>query len=143
MNLDEKAALLSEVDLFRSLGRESLLDIAKDAEERHYDSGGVLYTEGDPADELWVVARGGVALSVADKQGAEETLDTRHRPAAFGEAALYDEGPRMVSARAVDDTDVLVLGGARFRELVRAEPDVAEALLRLMASVIRASTERR
>jgi CRP-like cAMP-binding protein len=49
----------------------------------------------------------------------------------------------MVSARAVEDTDVLVLQGGRFRELVRSEPDVAEALLRLMASVIRASAERR
>jgi CRP/FNR family transcriptional regulator, cyclic AMP receptor protein len=143
MTAEEKADALSQVDLFRSLGHDALLELAEDADERHYQSDEVLYSEGDPANELWVVARGGVALSVASGDGDERILDTRRAPAAFGEAALYDEGPRMVSARAVEDTDVLVLQGGRFRELVRSEPDVAEALLRLMAAVIRASAERR
>lgn len=142
MNEEDKADVLSRVGIFESLDRQELLDLAKAVEDREYQSGERLYAQGDTANELWIVAKGGVALSVMGTSGDEEIVDTRRPPAAFGEAALYDEKPRMVSARAVEDTHVLVLEGARFKELVRSHPDVAEALLRHMASVIRRTAER-
>lgn len=83
------------------------------------DSGQLPYAQTESANQLWVVAKGAVALTVADSSGTEEVISKRRRPEAFGEAALYDEGGRMVAAHAREDTDVLTLDGERFRQVVR------------------------
>jgi CRP-like cAMP-binding protein len=142
MEPEDKTRVLSGVDLFKSLEAGALARLAEDTEGREYRAGQLLFAQGTSADELWIVVDGTVELSVSDAAGDEEVISTRGRAEAFGEAALYDDGPRMVSARAVGDVHVLVLDADRFRNLLRENPEVAEALLRLMASVIRASTHR-
>lgn len=139
MEAKQRAAVLGDVDLFRALDGPTLLDLAERAGDRHYASGERLYEQGVTAAELFVVATGAVELSVT-RDGRENVVATRRALEPFGEAALYDDGPRMVSARAVDETDVVVVPKQDFQHLVRSEPDVADALLRLMAAVIREST---
>jgi CRP-like cAMP-binding protein len=141
MNAAERTDILAQTELFRALSRDALLELGARASDRAFDAGEPLYRRGDPAEELFVVASGAVELSV-DRSGGEDGVSTRRPGEVFGEAALYDDGPRMVSARAVEDSDVVSLPAASFRQVVRDNPDVAEALVRLMASVIRRTTER-
>jgi CRP-like cAMP-binding protein len=143
MNVEQRAAVLGEADLFQSLDGNSLLNLGERATDREYEAGRLLYEKGASADELYVLASGSVAILVDRGDGREDIVSTRRPTEAFGEAALYDrEGTRMVSARAVDDCAVVLVPAEDFRQVVRTNPDVAEALLRLMASVIRNSTER-
>jgi mannose-6-phosphate isomerase-like protein (cupin superfamily) len=135
-----RTVALSATDLFRSLDRASLSDLADTSVHRKYRAKEFVFEVGQPADALYVVVQGSVALSVRRPDGGDDVLDTRQSPAAFGEAALWDGGPRMVSARAVDDADVLEIPSRRFKALVRSNPDIAEALLTQMASVIRRRT---
>lgn len=139
MDLDEKVQLLSEVDLFQSLDREDLERLAEDAAEREYGAGQPAAEQDEPVNELWIID-GTLELSARDNVGSERVVNTLGRPQPFGEAALYDEGGRMVSARAAEDTHVLAIDGKRFRELVREHPDVAEALISLVASRLRQAT---
>jgi CRP-like cAMP-binding protein len=143
MTPDEKVDVLSQVDLFEKLDGDSLGELAQDAQERSYSTGDVLYPERDPANELWIVASGSVALGVTRPAGEEAVINTLRPVTAFGEAALFDdEGGRMVSARAAEDTVVLTLPRDRFVTLVREQPDVAEALLRMMAKRLREAAQR-
>jgi CRP-like cAMP-binding protein len=142
MNKDERAQLLSEVDLFQSLDTGTLEAVAEEAGEREYESGQVLSDEGDPVTEVWIID-GTVELSVAGNGGQREVVNTLGRADACGEAALYDEGDRMVSVRAVEETRILVIEGNRFRMLVGEHPAVAEALIRLLAGRLRKATTRR
>jgi CRP-like cAMP-binding protein len=138
MDAEERAALLGDTNLFRSLDRESLRNLGERATDRKFEAGSALYQWGDSANELFVVAKGHVAL--ADR--AEVVVANPGPKEFFGEAALYDEGPRMVSARAAQDAEVVLVRAEHFKEVVRRNPDVAEALLKHMAGVIRRSTER-
>ena len=49
----------------------------------------------------------------------------------------------MVSVRALEETRILAIEGDRFRTLVREQPAVAEALVRLLAERLRKATTRR
>ena len=137
MTPEQRAAVLGTTALFRSLDPEALQRLGEQSADRTYDDGGQLYPQEAPADELYVVASGEVALSVEGKG----VVSNKRASDVFGEAALYDEdGGRMVSARAAEQAEVVILPAEVFRTTVRERPDVAEALLRHMASVIRTST---
>jgi CRP-like cAMP-binding protein len=116
--------------------------LAERAAQHEYEADALLTQQGDPVSELWIID-GNIELSMKNEAGDDVVLDTLTRADAFGEAALYDEGGRMVSARATEKTRVLAIDGEEFRALVRERPRLAEALIRLLASRLRAATERR
>lgn len=60
----------------------------------------------------------------------------------FGEIAAIDGLPRMVAVEAVDECIIASLGGARFLELTRSEPDFGAAVLLQVALNVRRLTGR-
>jgi CRP/FNR family transcriptional regulator, cyclic AMP receptor protein len=89
---------------------------------------------------MYVLAEGAVKLFVASRDGGIVEL-VRHRPpATFGEVALLDGGPRSASAEAVERSTLLVVTRAELLRLLRAEDQVAEALLRTLGTIVRRTT---
>jgi CRP-like cAMP-binding protein len=60
---------------------------------------------------------------------------------ALGEMALIDGQPRSMSARALEPSEVLVLAGDAFRDLLRRQPDLALAVMAGLNDRIRYTTE--
>jgi CRP-like cAMP-binding protein len=89
---------------------------------------------------MYVLAEGAVKLFVASRNGGIVEL-VRHRPpATFGEVALLDGGARSASAEAVERSTLLVVTRAELLRLLRAEDQVAEALLRTLGTIVRRTT---
>jgi len=94
-------------------------------------AGGSLFKEGETAGELYIIESGEIDLFPA---GASEALASLGPGDCCGEACLLDKQPHTASAVAKTRTRALRIDRMALPEVVRANPDVATALLRKFAA---------
>jgi DNA-binding transcriptional MerR regulator len=94
-----------------------------------------VFTQGDVADALYVVASGSVAVLVT-VDGADGPLEVATLGAGqlFGELALLDGSPRTATIVTKEPTTLLRLECSTFAELVAAFPDIEQGLRAVAAS---------
>jgi CRP/FNR family transcriptional regulator, cyclic AMP receptor protein len=81
-----------------------------------------------------------VKLVVSSRDGGVVELARLVAPASFGELAVLDGGPRSATAEAVERSTLLAITRTEVLRLVHAEEQVAEALLRLLGTMVRRTT---
>jgi CRP-like cAMP-binding protein len=140
VNLQQRADVLARTELFHAIDGATQRRIAEHVAERVVEPGQCLFTQDEPGDCMYVLAEGAVKLFVSSRNGGIVEL-VRHRPpATFGEVALLDGGPRSASAEAVERSTLLVVTRPELLGLLRAEDQVAEALLRTLGTIVRRTT---
>ena len=100
---------------------------------RHFKAGDIIFREGDPAAELFVVKSGTVEIRIGGR-----LIDTLGERSIFGEMALIDGRPRSATALALADTELIPLGEKGFSLLVAYNPKFALSMLRVMVKHLRA-----
>jgi CRP/FNR family transcriptional regulator, cyclic AMP receptor protein len=140
VDLHHRAAVLARTELFQGIDETTRRRIAGHVAERVVERGQCVFIQGEAGDRMYVLAEGAVKLYVSSRDGGIVEL-VRHRPpAAFGEVALLDGGPRTASAQAVERSVLLVVTRAELVALLRSEEQVAEALLRTLGAIVRRTT---
>jgi CRP-like cAMP-binding protein len=109
--------------------------LLRSGEPEEYAAGTVIFNEGDPADRMYVVQAGSVALSIG-----ERVVETVTAGGLFGELAVIDREPRSGSALAESDTMLVAIDKRRFWFLVQETPYFAEIVMRVMANRLRRET---
>ena len=99
-----------------------------------------MFVRDEPGDRLYVLAEGVVKLFVGSRNSDIVELVRHRAPATFGEVALLDGGPRTASAEAVERSTLLVMTRAELLHLLKAEDQVAEALLTTLGAMVRRTT---
>jgi CRP-like cAMP-binding protein len=100
---------------------------------RRFTAGDVLFQDGEPAGEAFLLQEGRVRL--IKRVGAVERVLRVLRPGdLFGESALVPGAPRNSTAIALDDGAALALDPATFQQVLAANPTVGA---RVLAQVIR------
>jgi NTE family protein len=130
------ADFLRAVPLFSGVSEEALAEIADRSRVDHLQAGEVLFRQGDPGDELYVLQSG--RLEVFTDGFEEEPIRMLLRGAVVGELALLTESRRSASVRARRDSTLLRLNRASFDALL-SEPDFVRGLLRALGSALRQS----
>jgi HEAT repeat protein len=136
LSLVERTLLLKEVPLFSGLLPEDLVQVARAAQERLFADGAVLCHEGEPGDELFVIAAGQVRVSHQAGE-PEHVLATRHVGEFVGEMAIIEAMPRFATVSAVGDTRTLVISADTFKAILRDRPEVALAVMRSLSRRLR------
>jgi CRP/FNR family transcriptional regulator, cyclic AMP receptor protein len=140
VDLQHRAAVLARTELFCGIDEATRRRIAEHVAERVVEPGQCVFTQDEPGDRMYVLAEGAVKLFVSSRDGGIVEL-VRHRPpATFGEVALLDGGPRTASAEAVERSTLLVVTRPELLRLLRTEDQVAEALLRILGTIVRRTT---
>jgi CRP/FNR family transcriptional regulator, cyclic AMP receptor protein len=134
------ASLLAEVEPFGELDEATRLDVAGRAGRRLVEKGQVVCWQGEPGESMFVLLKGAVKVVVRSKDGELVELVRHHPPASFGELAVLDGGPRSATVEAVERSTLLVVTRAELLRLLRAEEQVAEALLRSLGRIVRRTT---
>jgi MFS superfamily sulfate permease-like transporter len=99
---------------------------------RVFAAGELVFREGDPGNELYVIARGTASVRRAD--GARSTrLVTFGAGTVFGEMALLDARPRSASVQADGELVCHVMPRAAFDEIVQRHQAIAVKLLTSLA----------
>jgi CRP-like cAMP-binding protein len=122
------AAELAKVPLFRSLGEDSLAEVACWFDEANVSEGVKVAGEGAPGYSFFVIADGTAVVSADGRE-----LRTLGPGDFFGEVALLDGGRRTASVITTAPARLLVLFGTEFRRLQETRPDVAVQLEAAMA----------
>jgi CRP-like cAMP-binding protein len=134
------ATLLSRVEPFRGLDERARLTVVEHAGRRVVDKGQMVFWQDDPGEAMFVLLEGAVKLVVCSRDGELIELHRHDAPAIFGELALLDAGPRSASAEAVERSTLLVVTRPELLRLLRTEDQVAEALLRILGTIVRRTT---
>jgi CRP/FNR family cyclic AMP-dependent transcriptional regulator len=99
---------------------------------REYKAGDVIFREGDPAEELFIVKSGTVEIRLGNR-----LLDTVPERSIFGEMALIDPGARSATAVAATDAMIVPVSEKQFLFLVSRTPYFALNVMRVLARRLR------
>jgi CRP/FNR family cyclic AMP-dependent transcriptional regulator len=101
---------------------------------RSFKAGEILFREGDPAEEMYVIKSGKVEIRLGNR-----VLDTVPESSIFGEMALVDLAPRSATAVALTDVTIVPVAEKQFLFLVSRTPHFAPNVMRVLARRLRAT----
>ncbi len=116
----------ASLERFRSLGRE-----------RSIRAGAALTLEGDVATRAWLVVDGLVKVESSHPDGRTPILGLRGRGELIGELGALDGEGRSATVTAVVPTTAREFASSELHDLLRADPDVALALLAHLTARLR------
>lgn len=131
----KQAALVNTLrgcQLFAGLGGADLKAIAEVTVVKSLDTGDYLFREGAPAQGFYVTQKGAVNVHRVNAAGKEQVIHIFRAGESFAEAALATATGYPADARAVEPSQVLLIGKAGFLALLRRQPELA---LRMLASM--------
>ena len=122
--------ILGRVPVFADFGADALTRLAERSVTRDVPAGHVLFTAGDPCRGLYVIESGRVRIFRASPDGREQILRTEGPGRAVAELPLFDGGPYPASAVTTEPSRLIFVPRADFEALYRANPDVAQSIVR-------------
>jgi CRP-like cAMP-binding protein len=129
-----------------SIARERMMKIAPfatavklhhrpDEFNRTYPKDSMIFSEGEPGDELYIIQKGSVKIAkIVDNN--EVLLAVLKTGDIFGEMALLESKPRVASAVAYEECVVLAVNRANFERMVGNQPQIISRLTTLLAERI-------
>jgi CRP/FNR family transcriptional regulator, cyclic AMP receptor protein len=137
----EDVSPLSGSELFSNLGAEALARVAVKASTMRLERNDTLFSEGDEADELFVVLTGRIAIAKSSTDGRESLVALMEPGDIFGEMPLFDDEPRSASARALERSEVVRVPFDAMRSELEAQPALMWDVVALYASRLRATDD--
>lgn len=119
---------LMAAPLFTSLDEASVRAIAARAEVVSLPGAHRLFRAGDRGDELYLVARGVVRVSMQNTLGDDDILDQLGPGAMFGEIAVLTGGTRSATVTTAIPTVLVTIPGDALRSLMRESARVRDAI---------------
>jgi CRP-like cAMP-binding protein len=127
--MDRREAL-RQVLFLKTVREEAIAALMAAGVERRLEKGGLLFAEFERCQGLFVVLTGAIKVYKLDSRGRELTLSLEMPGSSVGELPLFDGGNYPYSAEAAQgDTRLWFVGRDRFREVMRAYPEIAERAL--------------
>ena len=99
--------------------------------------GEIIYHQGDKADCFYYLKKGRVKVVMTSPDGMEKTLSTATSGEILGEAAFFDKMPRISSALAMTNIEVISVNESKLLSLIRLNPRLALELLSIQANRVR------
>lgn len=119
----------ASVDLLSTLTSVELEAIEHHMRRETFPRGKIIFREGDPGSELFIVTKGSTSAYLNLINGGDIRLATFAPGTVFGELAILDAGPRSASVVADDEVICYVLSEQQFAALAKDAPAVAIKLL--------------
>lgn len=130
-----RLAILAPMPLFAHCNERELRAVAQSTRPRQFARDHVIFEQGQPGTELYLVISGSVDIV---KNG--KTIVTLGPGSNFGEMAMLDEPSRSASAVAAEDCELMVIPRDAFFAMLKGNPMLAvkilwNMLLRLSANL--------
>jgi CRP-like cAMP-binding protein len=123
--------------LFGALDDAHLAALSSAATLRRYSRGQPVFTAGDPGGDLVVVAEGRLKVLARSPDGTDVVLAVATVGDTLGELSLLDRGPRSATVEAAGAAAVVWVPGRVVLDVLRANLDLIEELLRQQSATIR------
>jgi thioredoxin reductase (NADPH) len=118
--------------MFPTLEPAEIERLRRFGETRSYGAGERLVVSGEISPGMFVILRGQVAVTQHNALGRDQPIVT-HGPGSFmGELAQLSGRPSLVDAQAVTAVDALVIASPRLRDVLVAEAELGERIMRAL-----------
>jgi len=134
---DTRIALLVSLELFRPLTDPERKALSAELKPAPFVTGDIITREGEPAESLYILARGQVGIFRDAAQPAEsprQRLATLSAPGYFGEMGLLTGQARTATVVAEGEVLCYRLDKPGFEAILRARPEMAEGLSQTLAA---------
>ena len=127
-------AFLRQVLIFKDVDEQVLLALWPSLRERRLRKGEVIFREGDPGDELFVIFSGSVVVSKPVTGRVEQVLNRVGPGEVFGEMSVFgDEQERSATIQAETDSVLLGLRRESLSRFIESSPkDAANFFLEMV-----------
>ncbi|MEM6958477.1 MAG: Crp/Fnr family transcriptional regulator [Myxococcota bacterium] len=125
--------LLRDIPRIKELPVSDLMGLAEAAEVRKAPKGAPIFSEGQPAEGLWIVRTGEVKLTKSGKDGREQILYLARPGKVIVEGIRFDAGTYPASAIAMRAASAIVISNATLTRIGARNPTIYELLVDLRA----------
>lgn len=101
----------------------------------------MIYLQDSQADCFYYLKSGQVRTFISSEDGTEKVLNVYRQGNLFGEAAFFDEMPRVSSAVAATECDIVRIDRQMATQEISQNPELALALLKYLARTVRLLSE--
>jgi SulP family sulfate permease len=122
---------LAEIGLFAKFDSMDLAAIESHLQRTSYQQGDIIFREGDPGEEVFIVTKG-TASAFLQSPNSAIRLATFAPGTVFGELAILDAGPRSATVVADEDLVCFVLTMSKYTALMEKHSSVA---MRILAAI--------
>ena len=123
---------LSTMLLFKGLTESQLIQLSTYLHQRRFQKDEFVFQKNEPGESLYIVSKGSVSIS--DQISSDKTYI--ESPSFFGELSLVDENPRVVTAVATENTELLVFFRSDLLKIKEDNPNIAAVILYNLAFVL-------
>jgi len=139
----ERMIVLKKVPLFSAIPIEQMQVLATICIEKIFDKDEVLFRQGDPSNELYIVVDGVVRIGLYNDDETEFTeLALNRESTFFGEMTLLQGGTRSATAVAATAVLTLTIRSDALMTLMRQYPELAIELLGAVSGHLTAANAR-
>jgi CRP/FNR family cyclic AMP-dependent transcriptional regulator len=132
--------LLSECDIFQELNDTQIEKLVAIAKEKSVPEGTLLYKEGDPSTNLYVVQQGKVILEMKSDMGPTQPpmqviIDIVTHREAFGWSA-FEPHLHALSAFTAEPTKLIVFEDSKIRALMEEDCEMGFGIMKGLAKML-------
>ncbi len=129
-------AFFRGITLFHGLSSRQLGRVMQGMQKRRYQTGEVLFHEGQIGKAVFIIESGRVELTRKSSSGDVRSLGILGPGQIFGEMALLEQMERTATAHVVEDGVIYLLYTATLESLIRHNPAIGAKLMRNMAMML-------
>ncbi len=133
----QKMEALSKIDLFSKLGPQELLLLADQATDVQFESGQIIFKEGEVASEFIALLNGEVELT-----RESERVSLIGPGESFGMHEVLTEQPRFFSATAIRPCSCLRIARNTLWEIMEDYSTISQGIIQVLVQQIQSLTER-
>ncbi len=128
--------ILKETGLFRDLTEKQLEDIARNTQERVYESEENIFLHGEKAKALYVLVDGAVDLKIKAFEDIDlMTSKLTRKGDVFGTASLMMPQLYNVTAKCMENTRVLAIDAFALKGLIDGDPKLGLEIMKQLAQL--------
>lgn len=140
-SLDYRLKIIGRLPFFRHLSREAIVEINRLFEDRDIASEQAVYFEGDPGENLYLVATGKMKLMRNTLSGRNVLLDILQAGEYFGHLSISSQESYRETAVAQTDCCILQISAQNFEKVLNRYPDVTLKVLQAVGQRLGESQE--
>ena len=133
--------VLARSPLFGVLTLAEREELTKGVHDVALAPGEMLFSRGDPGNDIYLVVEGRIRISVLTPDGRELSFDHAVAGDIFGEIAALDGASRSADATAITPVRLKVLSGSALQRLLSTSTGAAVAIIKLLCDRLRNVSE--
>jgi CRP/FNR family transcriptional regulator, nitrogen oxide reductase regulator len=140
-SLDYRLKIIRRLPFFRQLSPRVIIEINHLFEDCDFAAAQVIYFEGDPGKNLYLVASGKVKLTRLSSSGREVLLDILQGGEYFGHLVIASQQAYSETAIAQTDCCILQISAQNFEMVMNRYPEVTMKVLKAVGQRLEESQE--